>query len=291
MPLNNRKSGRAARWRPACGVLAMLGLAACSPTRNPPPSDAIAEVGGVAITASELDREFALAGVPADKRGEDQVRLALRELVTRKFLAAKAQRALLENDPVVAGDINRTREQILGAALSQREVKDKALGVKQAEIDAYISDHPRSFAKHVVYAVDQITVQVGADPSAFVAMTRDAKTLEEIDAQLEAKRVLRSRSRMELDSGAISEVFAQALNGQAADTVFFARRDPQGVFFKVLSAEPRPVAGAEAQAKAQIAIQYDIAGQVARADAEAALAASKFVGDYARIMSGAKAAP
>ena len=274
--------------RSAMAGVAVLALAACDNPAKAPTSGTIAEVAGTSVTAGELDRELTLAGVPADKRGEDQVRLALRDIVTRKFLAARAHEALLENDPTVAGDIARTREQILSAALSQRELKEKALALKPADIDAYIAAHARAFDKRVVYAVDQILVPMIPDVAQYVVLTKDAKTLEEIEPKLDAMRVPRNRSRSELDGGAITDAFALALAGQVSDSVYFARRDPNGVFFKVLAVDPRPIVGPEAQAKAQQALQGEWLAKIAQADAAAALAGAKFSGDYARIMAGLK---
>ena len=269
-------------------LAATLAVAACNRADKPPPADVIADVAGVQVTASDLDREFTLAGVPADKRGEDQVRAALRDLVTRKYMAGKAHAALLDNDPTVAGDLARTREQILDAALSRVELKDQAAAIKQADVDAYIAAHPRQFDKRVVYAVDQIQVPSIADVAQYVALTKDAKTLEELEPKLDAMRVPRTRSRSEIDGGVLSDVFAQALAGQASDSVYFARRDADAVFFKVLAADSKPVAGAEAQAKAQDAIRKEMLAKILDADAATALGATKFSGDYARIMAGLK---
>ena len=280
-------TARASRFA-ALAIVATL--AACNRQDKPPPADVIADVAGVQVTASELDREFTLAGVPADKRGEEQVRAALRDLVTRKYMAAKAHAALLDGDPTVAGDLARTRDQILSAALSRAELKDKAAAIKQADVDAYIADHPRQFDKRVVYAVDQIQVPAIPDIESYVALTKDAKTLEEIEPKLDAMRAPRTRSRSEIDGGELSDVFAQALAGQVSDAVYFAKRASDDVFFKVLAADPRPVTGAEAKAKAEDAIRNDLLAKILTADSEAALGATKFSGDYARIMAAGKPA-
>ena len=271
-------------------VTATLALAACKGSDKPPAADAIADVAGVQVTASELDREFTLAGVPADKRGEEQVRAALRDLVTRKYMAGKAHAALLDNDPMVAGDLARTRDQILSAALSRAELKEKAAAIKPADVDAYIAAHPRQFDKRVIYAVDQIQVPTIADIAQYVALTKDAKSLEEIETKLDAMRAPRTRSRSEIDGGEVTDVFAQALAGQVSDAVYFARRASDGVFFKVLAVEPHPVTGAEAQAKAEDAIRNELLAKILAADSAAALGATKFSGDYARIMAATKPA-
>ncbi len=269
-------------------ALGLAGLAACNKSDKPAPPDVIAEVGGANVTASELDREFTLAGVPADKRGEEQVRTALRELVARKYLASKGAEALLDRDPTVAGDLQRTRDQILAAAMQQRALKDLTSAIKPAEIDAYVGAHPRQFDKHVVYAVDQILAPPIGDPSQYAALVNGAKSLEELEPKLDAAHVPRSRSRTEIDGGAITEAFAQALAGQAPDAVYFARVDQGGMFFKVLSVTPRPVTGAQASALATQAIQGDLLAKMRDADGAAAVGAAKFMGDYARIMTGLK---
>ena len=224
-------------------ALALFAFSGCKPTAPAAPADTIAEVGGLALTAGDLNREFALAGIPQDKRGEEETRMILGNLVTRKYLASKALAARLDSDPQVAGDIARTREQLLSAAFSQVEAKDKTLAISDADVNAYVADHPRAFAKHVVYFVDQVATPLQGDVAAYAAMTEDAKTLEAVETKLDALKVPRSRSRSELDGAAITQGLADALAGQTPDAVFFARRDNLGVFFKVLSVEPRPVTG------------------------------------------------
>lgn len=277
-----RKAARSA----LAAAMAALALAACNHSSKPPPADVIADIAGEPITSGELEREFTLAGVPADKRGEDQVRIVLRDLVTRKYLAGKARQALLDNVPAVAEDLARTRDQILSAALSRSELKEKAAGLKQADIDAYIAAHPRQFDAHMVYSVDQILVPLIPDVERYVALTKDARTLEDIEPKLDAMRVPRTRSRSELDGGALSEGFAEALAGQVSDSVYFARRGREGVFFKLLKAEAQPVVGPEAQAKAQDAMRNALLAKILDADSAAAVGAAKFSGDYARIMAG-----
>ena len=215
----------------------------------------------------------------------------LSNLVTRKYLAAKALAARLDNDPQVAGDLARTREQILSAAFSQVEAKDKTLGISDAAVNDYVAAHPRAFAKHVAYLVDQVATPLQGDVATYAAMTEDAKTLEAIEGKLDALRAPRSRSRSELDGGAITQGLADALAGQTPDAVFFAKRDNLGVFFKVLSVEPRPIGGDEAKTQAFTALRYELLDKIAQADATSAAQAAKFSGDYARLMAGAKKEP
>ena len=220
-----------ARLLAALAALALLSLSGCkpaAPTAAATPADVIAEVDGVALTTSDLNREFVLAGIPPDKRGEEQTRIILSNLVTRKYLAAKALAARLDSDPQVAGDLARTREQILSAAFSQVEAKDKTLGISDAQVNDYVAAHPRAFAKHVAYLVDQVATPLQGDVAQYAAMTEDAKTLEAIEAKLDALRAPRSRSRSELDGGAITQGLADALAGQTPDAVFFAKRDNLG---------------------------------------------------------------
>ena len=276
----------------ACAAaFALLSLSGCKPTQPATPADAIGEVGGIVLTTTDLNREFALAGIPEDKRGEDETRVILGNLVTRKYLAAKALAARLDSDPQVAGDLARTREQILSAAFSQVEAKDKTLGITDADVNAFITSHPRAFAKHVVYLVDQVATPLQGDVARYAAMTEDAKTLDEIETKLDTLKVPRSRSRSELDGGAITQGLADALAGQTPDAVFFARRDNLGVFFKVLSVDSRPVSGDAAKTQAYTSLRYDLLDKIAEADAASALQATKFSGDYARLMAGAKKGP
>ena len=89
-----------------------------------------------------------------------------------------------------------------------------------------------------------------------------------------------------LSSGDLPNEFNAQIAAKKPDDVFFVRSGPNGVFFKVVGEEPRPLEG-EAAANA--------ARQIMRADAikaEAGMAAysanqeAKYEGDYAKIMQG-----
>jgi len=264
------------------GLLALF-VVACGKSDSDAPPQAVAHVADAYVTRLELDRE--LNFLPA-ATGADAVRskVALREIVARKYLAQKARSALLDNDPSIVVDLTRARDEILAAAYVQRELRDKAAAISAAEIDRYIAQHPRQFEKRVVFVVDQIQVPISGDVSAYIAMTREVKSLDDVASRLDAMRVGYARSKAEMDGGELSDAFFSALQGQTPDSVFFGRRDPQGVFFRVLSVDQRPIVGDEARAKARQALQVELLQKITEANASAAIAAATFLGDYAQTM-------
>ena len=77
----------------------------------------VAHVGTDVITIPELENEFRLANIPADKQKQPEiVKRILGELVLRKYLVQQALAAKLDREPSVLLDILRAREQVLASA-------------------------------------------------------------------------------------------------------------------------------------------------------------------------------
>src|SRR5438045_7349191 len=85
-----------------------------------PKGQVVAHVGDEVLTTQELENEFRLANVPADKQKDpDTLKRILTDLVTRKYLFRQALAEKLDREPGVLLDILRSKELVLAqAALS-----------------------------------------------------------------------------------------------------------------------------------------------------------------------------
>src|SRR3954464_9755557 len=82
-----------------------------------PNGQVVAHVGKEVITTQELENEFRLTNVPADKQKDPQtLKRVLGEIVTRKYLARQALDAKLDREPSVLLDILRSRDLVLASA-------------------------------------------------------------------------------------------------------------------------------------------------------------------------------
>jgi EpsD family peptidyl-prolyl cis-trans isomerase len=260
-------------------------LASCGKKEDgsTPSSQVIAHVGDQVVTVQELENEFRLANISADKQKDPEaVKQVLGNLVTRKYILQQALTAKLDREPGVLLDLLRSREQVLESAFLTRAVASKA--PTKADLDKYIANNPSKFANRKLFSVEQIGFPFGSGGQSFVDANKDEKSLDEIDQKLTAAGIPHLRQMGVLNSAEIPSDFYNSVESKKADDVFFVRAGANGVFFKVKAEEARPVEG-EAAA--------NLARQLLRADAlkaEAGIAGysanleAKYEGEYAKIM-------
>jgi EpsD family peptidyl-prolyl cis-trans isomerase len=246
-------------------------------------SQDVAHVGNGVVTTQELENEFRLANIPPDKQKDPAiVKQVLGELVLRKYLVQQALDAKLDREPGVLLEILRSRDVVLASSFVSRAVAAKP--ITQSEVDKYIAANPLKFANRQLLSVDEIVFQLGANAQAVVEASKEAKSLEEVDQQLNAMGIAHNRTSGNLDSAEMSEDFFNGLEAKKADNVFFVRSGPNGVFFKVTGQTTRPLQGEAAAGVARRLLRADrIKAETGIASVSANLEA-KYEGDYASIM-------
>jgi EpsD family peptidyl-prolyl cis-trans isomerase len=284
------------RWRIAaigCALAAAALLAGCGKKQETQAvvGQVIAHVGQDDVTQQELDNELRLAGIAPDKRTDAIVKAALSRVIERKYLVQQALAGKLDREPTVHLDILRSREQILAGAFVQRDLSSKMSTISKNEIDSYIQGHPRQFDQRQLFQIDQISFNPPKDVEALAAATKDDKSLEQVQAQLNQMNIKFSHGTATLDSATIPPEMLKALDGRKPDDVFFIRARGSASYFKVTSVDPKPLTGDDATEFAKREVRADIARKSAESISQAALATAKYEGDYARVMSIASPAP
>jgi EpsD family peptidyl-prolyl cis-trans isomerase len=283
------------RWRIAATVLALAGaiaLAGCGKKQEGQAvvGQVIAHVGPDDVTQPELDNELRLANVPADKRSDEVVKAVLSRIVERKYLVQQAMAAKLDREPTVHLDLLRSREQILAGAYIQRDLGQKVTAISKNEIDAYVQSHPDRFAKRRLYQIEQVSFPPQKDMEQLAAATKDFKSLDQVEAKLNDLGIKYSRGPATLDSATLPAEMLKPLDARKADDVFFVRSRSAASFFKVTSVDDKPLTGDEADQYAKRQLASELARKTAQDTSSAALASTKFEGDYARIMTAAATA-
>ena len=278
------------RWRIAaiaCALPAAMLLAGCGKKQAEQAvvGQVIAHVGPDDVTQQELDNELRLANVPADKRSDQIVKAALSRIVERKYLVQQALAAKLDREPTVHLDLLRSREQILAGAFVQRDLSSKMSSVSKNEIDSYIQAHPKQFDQRELFQVDQISFTTPKDVDALAAATKDFKSLDQVEAKLNEMNIKFSRGTATLDSATMPAEMLKVLDARKPDDIYFIRSRGSASFFKVTSVDPKPLTSDQANEFAKREVRVDIGRKGAEAISKAALADSKFEGDYARIMT------
>jgi EpsD family peptidyl-prolyl cis-trans isomerase len=280
------------RWRIAalaCALPVAMLLAGCGKKQAETAvvGQVIAHVGPDDVTQQELDNELRLANVPVDKRNDQIVKAALSRVVERKYLVQQAIAAKLDREPTVHLDLLRSREQILAGAFVQRDLSSKMSSVSKNEIDSYVQAHPKQFDQRELFQVDQISFTTPKDVEALSAATKDFKSLDEVEAKLNAMNVKFSRGTATLDSATMPAEMLKVLDARKADDIYFIRSKGSASFFKVTSVDQKPLTTDQANEFAKRQVRLDIGRQGAEAISKSALADAKFEGDYARIMTAA----
>jgi EpsD family peptidyl-prolyl cis-trans isomerase len=280
------------RWRIAviaCALPAAMLLVGCGKKQAETAvvGQVIAHVGPDDVTQQELDNELRLANVPVDKRSDAVLKGALSRIVERKYLVQQALAAKLDREPTVHLDLLRAHEQILAGAFVQRDLSGKMSAVSKNEIDSYVQSHPKQFDQRELFQIDQISFTSPKDVEALSAATKDFKSLDQVAAKLNEMDVKFSRGTATLDSATMPAEMLKVLDARKADDIYFVRSRGSASFFKVTSVDPKPMTGDQANEFAKRELRVDIGRKGAEAINKAALADSKFEGDYARIMTTA----
>jgi EpsD family peptidyl-prolyl cis-trans isomerase len=276
--------------RVAAAVLvltAAFGLASCGKKGESQAvvGQVIAHVGPDDITQQELDNELRIANVAVDKRTDAVVKAALSRIIERKYLVQQAVARKLDREPTVHLDLLRSRDTVLATAYVQRDLSAKATAIAKTEVDSYIQSHPDLFNKRQIYNIEQVSFAPTANMDMIAAATKDFKTIDQVDSKLNELNVKHTRGSGALDSATMPPEMLKAIQARKPDDVFFIRSKANATFFKVGSAEDKPLAGTDAEALAKRMIATDIAKQIGEETSKASLATTKFEGDYNRIMT------
>ena len=251
-----------------------------------PNSQLVARVGDQVVTVQELENEYRLANVPVEMRKDPATtKRILGELVTRKYLAGQALDAKLDRAPTVLLDVLRAKELVLANALLTRDAMAKNSSISKTEIESYIANNPRKFAQRQTLSVDEISVPLASVSQALLDATREMNTLEEVDQKLRAMGVQHSRGRAEIGTGDLPDDLLERIAARRSDDVFFIRAGGNGVFFKALGQEARPLEGDAAVNLARNYIRQDILKSEIEMTSMSAKLAAKYEGQYADIMT------
>ncbi len=285
-------SGFSGGARIAATALALAGAIALSGCGRKQETQAvagqvIAHVGPDEVTQQELDNELRLANIPADKRTDAVIKAILTRILERKYLVQEAVAAKLDREPTVHLDLLRAREQVLAGAFVQRDLRTKITGISNSDVDAYIQAHPERFARRQVFQIEQASFAPQKDMDSLAAATKNFKTMDQVEAKLKDLGIKYSRGPASLDGAALPTEMLKPLEARKPDDIFFIRSRTNASFFKVLSADQTPLTGEQADQFAKRELANELAKKEAQDTSAAALASSKFEGDYTRIMTAA----
>lgn len=279
-------------WRLVIGLCCATVLVSCGQGNGERPAangQVVARLGDQVVTTLELDSEFRAANIPpAKQKDPDLVRKALGDLIARKYLVGRALNSKLDREPGVLLDLLRAREQVLATAYLNRAAAARPPG--RADVDSYIADHPEKFEKREIFGVEQIAFPLSNTSQSVVDVSSEARSLDEVEQRLKEAGIPHARQAGSFSSGDLSAELVRLVHSDQPDHVFFVRAGANGVYFKVLRAETRPLAGEAAAEAARQALRTDALKAEAGLAAFSANAEAQYEGEYAQIMGHGKAA-
>jgi EpsD family peptidyl-prolyl cis-trans isomerase len=250
-----------------------------------PNGQVVAHVGNEVITTQELENEFRLDNVPADKQKDPEtLKRVLDDLTTRKYLVRQALDSKLDREPGVLLDILRSRDLVLANAAISRSVSAKVSAISQSDIDKFITSNPSKFANRQLMSVEEITFPLAANSQSVLDAVHDAKSLDEVDQKLTAMNIPHNRSMGSLNSAELPEALFNQMQMKKPDDVFFVRSGANGVFLVVKSEESKPLSGEAAMNFARQALRADLVKSEIGMASVAAKLEAKYEGDYAKVM-------
>ena len=264
-----------------------LALASCSKNAGQQPEltgQVAAHVGSQVVTTLEIENELRVANVPLDRRKDPTVvKQFLDQLMLRKYLVEQALGAKMDQEPNVLLDILRAREQVLANAFVANEVAGQSFG--KSDIERYVAANPSKFAQRQLMTVEQIRFALGPGTKAVLDANKDAKTMDDVDHKLTSQGIAHTRAVSSLSQSDLPAELSKLLEKRKPNEVFFGHAGRTGIYFTVKNEEPHPLEGEEASNLALQGLKMDALKAKINAATEAARRATKFEGEYAKIMS------
>ncbi|WP_337185330.1 hypothetical protein [Phenylobacterium sp.] len=194
-------------------AITLGGLAGCGraadPGGTPDTSEVLARVHGEPITMNDAKAEAPSAET------QEALRAVVNGIIDRRLLAKAGADGKLGQEHQVAYETARGGEIALANARGRQLAQGAAPSAEAVE--SYIAAHPQAFANRRFLIVDQIELRGGAGQLAGV---KPARTLEELQGQLDAAKLLYQRSMGVIDTASASPATVQRILATPAGGVF-----------------------------------------------------------------------
>lgn len=183
----------------------------------------LAVVGRTVVTEADLERAFSsrgrnLSGEPAAARKD------LLDLLVAEFWVDQNFANRVADDPLISAALGEARRQVLFEIFAQSEFD--ATPPDDAEVTAYIVDHPELFADRVIYRFQQVSFEMpfggGAEDirdllQAFVRGPADSSALAEFSVALLSADIALDRNRFWTGGEALAESLRARLQSMSTE--------------------------------------------------------------------------
>jgi EpsD family peptidyl-prolyl cis-trans isomerase len=221
-------------------VLAAAGLAACgNRPADSKPGQALASVNGAEITVLQLNEELQLAGIGPAQQAAASKQL-LQALIDRQLLQGAAAREKLDRDPRVMQAIERARALIVAQAYMQKRIGDQARPAP-AEVEQYFTKNPQFFAHRKQFVMNELVIATPDLTPALKAAADGAKSLEEVAAWMEARKVRFGRTQVSRSTADLTPDMSARLLAMPKGQLFIVKEGERSLLIAIAEVREAPV--------------------------------------------------
>ncbi|WP_233556457.1 EpsD family peptidyl-prolyl cis-trans isomerase [Noviherbaspirillum sedimenti] len=226
------------------------------------PGAAVARVNGKAITEYQFGNELLRTSTGPTDAGRTQV---LQKLIDRQLLQAEAQRHSIDRDPHVMSAIESAKAQILAEAYLQSRLA-YVPAPSRDEIAAYFHRHPEQFAKRTLFHLKEMALPSTQLTGELQSVLDQARTLEDIAAWLDGRRVLYTQARQTRSSADMPAALLARMQDMQAGQMAVVREGDSASLFAIMAIEPSPVTLATATPQIERILQSQKARELGQAE-------------------------
>ncbi len=247
-----------------------LALSACQKKAE---GQVVAIVNGEEITLTELNAEIAELNVPASADKNLVRARVLQRMVDRRLLVQAAKEAGLDRDPAYLTQERRTQEQLL-VSMYGKKAMDTIKVPDAAALDRFISTHPTAFGGRKRYKLDQLLIDVPADPKRLKEL-ESAHTLAEVATRLTAMGIAFQRGTGQFDSASVAPQVLQRIEALPAGEPFIVPNGNKLVINSITGSEPVSLSTEQARQVAAQAMRNEELNKIGESRLKEAKAKAK----------------
>jgi len=264
-----------------------MALTACG--KKEPKGQVVATVEGKEVTATELNNELNGFNAPNAQIRKQAEQAALNAVIRRKILAQAAEKAGVAKTPAFAQQEQKLREVLL-VEMWQQQLAKSVPQPSPEEVRKFITEHPDVYAQHKVWSVDQLRFPRITDASLAKAL-QPLNTLEQISAELNARKIPNRMMTDEIDTLAVEPAVAEQIAKLPATEVFILPVGNVLVANHIRDTKVAPVDDALAVRHATAYLKQLHTQEAVRRQFQASLAAAQKDVQYSKAYKPAAPAP
>lgn len=197
----------------------------------------VAQVNDKVITDYQLDRQLqhAAQGQSSPSRSG-----ALQALIDRQLLQDEALRNSLDHDPHVLSAIEDAKAQILAQAYLHSRLAYVAVPSRE-EMHAYFNRHPEKFSKRKLFHLKEIVLPSSELSGELKAVMDQARSLEDIAAWLDGRRITYTLARQIRSSADMPEALLVRMQDLQAGQMVAVREEGHASLLAIVSLQESPL--------------------------------------------------